>query len=127
MAVVVDPPIERTIEEIRGLVPSAANIRQIRRAWRAKLAGVLKREAIPAMRNITPKRTGNAANSLRVKVTSSPFGLEIGPGRKGYYLQWHPDRARLQEQYDNIVKHVYDQHAERLLAEVIREHYGQEV
>ena len=126
MAVVVQssPPIEKAAQEIRGLAPSASNVRQIRRLWRAKLAGVLKREAIPKMREITPRRTGTAAGSLRVKTISSPYGLEVGTGRKGFYLQFHPDAAELQERYDGIVLDVYNRHQARLLTEAVNEVYG---
>lgn len=126
MAIVVtdNPPIEKAIEAIRGLEPDASNVRRIRQLWRRKLALVMKQQAIPAMREITPKRTGNAARSLRVKTISQPFGLEVGTGRKGFYLQFHPDAAQLQERYDNIVRDVYNRHGERLLNEAIRETYG---
>ena len=126
MAIVVtdNPPIEKAIEAIRGLEPDASNMRQIRKLWRAKLAGVMKREAIPAMAAVTPKRTGNAARSLRVKTVSSPYGLEVGPGRKGFYLIFHPEGEELGQRYHNIVQDVYNRHGQRLLDESIREVYG---
>ena len=129
MALVVqsNPPIEKAIAAIVGLDASASNIRQVRREWRKKLARVLKAEAIPAMRNVTPKRTGAAAKSLRVKTVAQPFGLDVGPSKQGFYLMFHPDAEALGERYHNIVLDVFNRHSEKLLNEAINEIYGLEV
>ena len=85
------PPLSAIQRALGSVTPTPAQMSRIQRRWRAEMAGVLKREAIPAMREITPQRTGRAAKSLRVKTVARPFGLEIGPGRRGFYLNFHPD------------------------------------
>ncbi len=119
-----EPPIEKAIEAISGLEASGSNIKRVQRLWRKKLASVLKREAIPAMQQVTPKRSGQAAKSLRIKTISNPFGLEVGPGRKGFYLAFHPDAEELAQRYHGILQDVYTRHASNLLNEAIQETYG---
>ena len=113
--------INKAIEAIADIPPSRAEQLAIRRKWRATLARRLKSEAIPAMREITPKRTGVAAKSLRVKTISNPYGLEIGPGRRGFYIQFHPDAEELAQRYHGIIQDVYDRHSGPALDDAIRE------
>lgn len=104
---------------LKGVIPSRAEESQIRRKWRATMALAFKREALPAMRMVTPKRTGEAAKSLRVKTVAHPFGLNVGPGRKGFYLQFHPDVEELTQRYRNIIQSVWDKHSQAALEDAI--------
>ena len=113
--------IEKALAAVGQLNVSTGDMAEIRRRWRATMAGAFKREAIPAMKRVTPMRTGKAARSLRVKTVARPYGLEVGPGKAGFYLQFHPDVATLQQQYRNIIQDVWDRHSQKALNDAIGE------
>ena len=111
--------IEALEKAYRDFVPTRAELKRIRGLWRAKVAAVMKSEALPAMRAITPVRSGRGRRSLRVKAISSPFfGLAIGPGAKGFYLAFLPG---LTQRYKDIVNDVYRRHGDKALDEAIDE------
>ena len=117
----ISPSPDAIKKALGNLTPTDAELRRINRRFRAEMAKALKREAIPAMQEITPQRTGRAARSLRIKTVARPFGLEIGPGGKGFYLQFHPDAEEIGQRYEGIIGDVWNRHQGRILDNVITE------
>ena len=114
--------VESAIRDLTKLDVTPSESRRIRALWRAKMLNALRREAVPAMRDATPKRTGQAARSIRAKAISRPvYGIEIGPGRRGFYLDFIPETDSLSQSYRDIVNDVWKRHNREALAEAVRE------
>ena len=112
--------LDRLIDDLEN-TPSSAQVRRMRALFRALMIAHLRREAIPAMRDATPKQSGQAARSIRAKLITKPvYGIEIGPGKKGFYLQWHPEADRIEREYKSIVEDVWSRHAAAAAREALR-------
>lgn len=107
---------------LEGVVPTPQQTRRILAKFRAEMLAAIRREALPEMREATPKDSGQAARSFRAKLISRPvYGIEVGPGRKGFYLRFHPDREALELEYRNILNDVYRRHAQSLFGKAVLE------
>ena len=113
--------VEKAIKALTALDITPVEARRIRARWRQKMLVHIRREAVPAMKSITPKRTGTAARSIRAKPISRPYGIEVGPGRKGFYLAFLPNVDDLAREYRNILADVWRKWNADALNDSIRE------